>query len=571
MRKKKSVWITLAVAIILFVVFSLLGRVIAPSWVPEDSQASVTLDSTDTSIAANGSTPLPIGTYDVKEETITVKLTDDVYINAIVRTPVAPTHPDAEHPRLPAQIPGCMFITGAGLAKATDVYGDIAWDMASTGVATVVPDKRMDTYTWQKRDYVGMAHDYEKTLDVLESWSHVDPNGVGLYAESEGTWITPIIASERSEVAFSILVSAPVFTPREQITYAMDDYFRVLNVPYPTNQITSRVTTLDMGSIGPDYADFDVSPYLAKQTQPTLFVYGTNDLSMPTIEAPQTARKLMADNGNSNTQVRYYKGANHQMRVGDAKANKDLPLADNFSRDISCFAQNAKASTTKGWETPRVAGDGQPWQASAVHTDLSSNGIGGGLIHSVPRLAVMQIGGLLLLILSVLLIPVLHAARRRHIRRENAMAQLAANASPDSVTTGNIIVKYDVMSKEARKRPGFAKGMAQRLWACSSATFATTLVWLGYIVYTVLGVFKLTANSTLMVVWQNGARVLVAICTIMLANLLVHWVGTDIKHRQNPFERPAVAGRGHILWICVYMLGIILCFVMFMYWDLFLI
>ncbi len=579
MRKKKNLWMTTAVTVLLLVVFSLLGRVIAPNWVPSDATATVALDSKDTSIAANDTTNAPIGTYDVDEQTVTVHLENGVTVNAIVRVPRQPAAPDAAHPRLPSEIPGCMFITGAGLAKATDVYGDIAWDMASAGVATIVPDKRMDNYSWQRRDYVQMAHDYEASLDVLENWTgagadpvRVDRTNVGLYAESEGTWITPIIASERNDVSFSIMTSAPVFTPREQMTYAMDDYFRKLNVPFPTNHIISRLTTLDMGTIGPDYGDFDVIPYLEKQTQPTLFIYGTNDLSMPTIEAPATARALMANAGNTNTLLRYYKGANHQMRVGDAKAEKSLPLAENFERDITNFALDAQASATQGWATARTAGDDTPWQASAVITDLSRNGVGGGMVHSVDRLALLQLGALALLIVCALTVPALHASRKRHIHREMAVAQLAANCSPDSAETGNVVVKYDELAKESRRRPGFAPGMATKLWTLGALTFLTTLAWIGYIAYVATGVFGLTANSTVMTVWQDAVRVLAVICTMALAALLVTGVQATVRHHEDPLgARPAVAGTGHYVWIAVYALAIILSFFMFMFWDIFLV
>jgi hypothetical protein len=327
-----------------------------------------------------------------------------------------------------------------------------------------------------------------------------------------------------------------------------------------------------MGLIGPNYGDFDVTPYLKAQKQPTLFIYGTNDLSMPTIEAPATARSLMADAGNTNTLLRYYKGANHQMRVGDAKAEKSLPLAKNFERDITDFALDAQDSTTQGWATAMTAGDDTPWQASAVMTDLSENGVGGGMVHSVDRLAVLQVGALLLLIVCGLTVPALHASRKKHIHREMAVAQLAANCSPDSAETGNVVVKYDELAKESRRRPGFAPGMATRLWTLGALTFATTLAWLGYIVYVALGVFGLTANSTVMTVWQDAVRVLALLCTIAFAALIVTMTQTAVRHRKNPWKaRPAVAGIGHYVWIAIYALAIILSFFMFMFWDIFLV
>ena len=90
MRKRKQTLIIVAVAAVLLMAFSLLGRIIAPSWQPVDSTATVTLDSSDTSIAANNAVNAAIDTYDVDEQTVTVHVGDGVTVNAIVRTPRQP-------------------------------------------------------------------------------------------------------------------------------------------------------------------------------------------------------------------------------------------------------------------------------------------------------------------------------------------------------------------------------------------------------------------------------------------------------------------------------------------------
>lgn len=575
MKKKKDAQarrdraITAGATVALILLFSLLGRAMGPHWQPKDSDAKAYVETADTAIRANGSGALPIGTYGVDETTISIALDSGETISAIVRTPQEPADPDEAHPRLAEKIPGCMFITGAGLAKATDVYGDIGWNLASAGVATIVPDKPMHDYTYTRRDYVGMAHDYEKALDALQEWDRVDRDNVGLYAESEGTWITPIIAVERPEVSFNVMVSAPVYTPREQITYAMDDYFRVLRVPFPTNRVISRVTTLGMGSLGPNYADFDVAPYLERLEQPTLLCYGTNDLSMPTIEAPNYARQILSDHGNTNMLVRYYAGANHQMRVGDARAKKDLPLADGFMDDVAAYAQDARLSQETGWDTPYTAGD-QPWQASAVVAGLSESGVGGGLIGNADRLAWVQGGGLALMLLALLSVPFLRHARTVQIRKEKASAQLTANSSPGSAETGNIILTHDLMKQMERRRHGFARGMVAPLWLCGGMTALATLVWLGFIAYLVVGVFSLDASRAVMIAWQTVAEVLVVAAIASLVHLVLRWVRCEQLHRSESDTNPAaVSGVGHIVWIVAYLLGVVLLMVMFMFWGVF--
>ena len=102
--------------------------------------------------------------------------------------------------------------------------------MASAGITTLVPDKRLDNYTMLHRDYVSSAHDYAKSLEILRKWPGVSRSETGIYAESEGTWISTILASKRQDIAFAVLTSAPVFKGREQMAMAVSAYMHEAGV-----------------------------------------------------------------------------------------------------------------------------------------------------------------------------------------------------------------------------------------------------------------------------------------------------------------------------------------------------
>lgn len=89
------------------------------------------------------------------ETHITVALDGGKTVNAIVREPL-----DA-----PADRPACLFLHGSGTGKSSEAFGDVANAMASAGITTLVPDKRLDNYTMLHRDYVSSAHDYAKSLN----------------------------------------------------------------------------------------------------------------------------------------------------------------------------------------------------------------------------------------------------------------------------------------------------------------------------------------------------------------------------------------------------------------------
>jgi pimeloyl-ACP methyl ester carboxylesterase len=259
----------------------------------------------------------PVGTYPVQIVDTTVTLANTV-VTARVREPVG----------APGGRPGVVFVHGAGTGDSGTAFDPQATAMASAGIVTVVPSKNLTTYSLQHRDYVQMAGDYERSVDLLRSWPGVDPAEVGAYGESEGTWIVPIMADEDPRLAFTILTSAPVVRPREQAAFAIDNYLRNTGVPQGVFRAIPRAVGMQLPGGGMDYVDFDVHPYLERLDQPTLVVYGTADASMP-IE--QGAEDIVADAkeaGNDDVTVRYYAGADHGLHVG-------ADMAPGFLGDIS--------------------------------------------------------------------------------------------------------------------------------------------------------------------------------------------------------------------------------------------
>lgn len=338
---------TAATSAALAIGLALVGAVTGPQWSPVPVTDHLEPTTSDTTIGGQGPDVQPVGTYEVRETPVVVRL-DGTSVEGIVREPV-----DAPEGR-----PGVVFLHGAGTGAADEAFVDVATDMASAGVVTLVPSKRLDTYTTRHRDYVDMARDYEHSVDLLRTRPSVDPDKVGLYAESEGTWIAPVLVDQDPDVSFLVMVSAPVVPPRQQAGFAVDSYLRNTGVPQGVFRAIPRAVGMEMPGGGFEYADFDVTPYLSRLDVPTLVVYGTADPSMP-IE--QGALRIIAEagaNGNHDVTVRYYEGANHGIKIDDV-------LVPEFARDVSAWVQGLLGTAGA---PPTVAG-GQPNQlylASAV-------------------------------------------------------------------------------------------------------------------------------------------------------------------------------------------------------------
>jgi pimeloyl-ACP methyl ester carboxylesterase len=114
--------------------------------------------------------------------------------------------------------PAIVWVPGSGaLTRRIPRYvGDF---LAYHGVAVLVTDKRGaggSTGNWNGLGHADWAADVEAQLDFLRTQRDVDPTRLGLFGNSEGGFVGPVVAARRSDVRFlvcrvcSVLPYAPV-------------------------------------------------------------------------------------------------------------------------------------------------------------------------------------------------------------------------------------------------------------------------------------------------------------------------------------------------------------------------
>lgn len=303
-----SVWAVVLLTVFGTIIVGFLGSVAGPSWTPQPHHQHVTLDSTSLRItAANGhkiDRPA-VGTFDTVRHEIEIDL-GEVTVLAWLTEPVgAPPGP------------GVVFIHGAGTVTP-DAFEQQVQALASSGIRTLVPTKRVDTYSVRQRNYLNMADDYLQAWKALRNHGGVVSDQVGFYGESEGAWIAPVAAAAEPEVGFIILASAAGVTPREQAAYATTNYLHNTNAPKRLFRAIPRALGTQIPGGGFDYVDFDVSPYLSKVRQPVLMLYGTADASMPVVQGALATQENLARGGNTQFAVRYFAQADHGLRVDNS-------------------------------------------------------------------------------------------------------------------------------------------------------------------------------------------------------------------------------------------------------------
>ncbi|GAB4083646.1 hypothetical protein GCM10028784_02760 [Myceligenerans cantabricum] len=368
---------TVATSAVILLGLAAAGALAGPGWEPVPVPDHIEPASPDTTIGAGdgGFHGLPgPGSFEVRETPVTIGLDDGASVGGLLREPVteagtasapedgsAAASSSGSAGTAAAGAPGVVFVHGAGTGKASDAFTEAATALASAGIVTLVPDKYLAHYTTRDRDYVEMAGDYQHSVQFLREVPGVDPERVGLYAESEGCWVAPVMMTQDTGLAFQVWVSAPVVPPRQQAAFAMDSYLRNTDVPEGVFRAIPRAVGMRLPGGGFEYADFDVHPWLARQSAPILMVYGATDPSMP---MEQGVRQVLADTavggGDAPVTVRFYGGANHGINVSDEPLGDDivphgddLHLHPGYARDVTTWVQGLPdAATAK----PRIAG-----------------------------------------------------------------------------------------------------------------------------------------------------------------------------------------------------------------------
>ncbi|MDT0165322.1 acyl-CoA thioester hydrolase/BAAT C-terminal domain-containing protein [Actinotalea sp. AC32] len=395
----------------------LVGSVSGPGWDPTPMTRSIEVETSDTSVGppSAAADADAVGTYEVVESVVTVPLAG-AEVEARIMEPL-----DA-----PGERPGVVFVHGAGTGRYDRAFVAQAEALASAGVVTMVPNKRLDTYSTRDRSYVTMANDYLRSVELLRDLPGVDPARVGVYGESEGAWVVPVMAADNDAVAFVVLVAAPVVPPRQQAAFAVDSYLRATGVPEDLLRAIPRMVGMDFPGGGFAYADFDVQPFQQRMRQPVLVVYGTGDAAMPTVQGALQVIDDLEVARNDDWTVRYYAGADHGIKV-------DRRLVPEFARDLATWIQGLPATAGAA---PRIAGD-EPYQRYVAEPVERPRWYAEGDL---------LVAGVVGALLAVVLGPVLWAVRRLRGTRERMLADGVraplAMVSAGAVTTLVALAAY---------------------------------------------------------------------------------------------------------------------------------
>lgn len=473
--------VSLPIFIILIGVLVSISNLTTVPWNIEptgQSMATLTDDTEVTFDNPSGETLPAKGTYEVTERYITLNMTSDgnltkesgargkanadgvQAIKVLIREPQ-----NASGKR-----PGVVFMHGAGYGTCDNSFGDVASGMASAGFVTAVLDKPVWNTTDINRDYPASAKAYDQVIEYLRDQSDVDEAKVGIYATSESTWISSYLLEDDPDIAFQILLSPMVFSPRQSLGFFVTQDFTLVGANEGYQSIVQRVFSADTGLFGLN--NFDLATLKpAAYAVPTYVAYGSKDVMTAQVDGVRAILYNAHKADNWNVTVRSYPVANHVLRLGD-ESEAGTPFADAYVDDLIDWAVGTSAGLTQTSE--KVAGTNL-YQSIGLPGALKARRVG--TIYGV----ILHVTAVLLLLASIVLALVAlgrKIAADARWRREKREAKHA----------GMLIPERPVVL-------GFAHGFGNALLTLTLTTLATLLIFFAGLGQVIMGVVKLAWGS----------------------------------------------------------------------------
>ena len=473
--------VSLPIFIILIGVLVSISNLTTVPWNIEptgQSMATLTDDTEVTFDNPSGETLPAKGTYEVTERYITLNMTSDgnltkesgargkanadgvQAIKVLIREPQ-----NASGKR-----PGVVFMHGAGYGTCDNSFGDVASGMASAGFVTAVLDKPVWNTTDINRDYPASAKAYDQVIEYLRDQSDVDEAKVGIYATSESTWISSYLLEDDPDVAFQILLSPMVLSPRQSLGFFVTQDFTLVGANEGYQSIVQRVFSADTGLFGLN--NFDLATLKpAAYAVPTYVAYGSKDVMTAQVDGVRAILYNAHKADNWNVTVRSYPVANHVLRLGD-ESEAGTPFADAYVDNLIDWAVGTSAGLTQTSE--KVAGTNL-YQSIGLPGALKARRVG--TIYGV----ILHVTVVLLLLASIVLELVAlgrKIAADARWRREKREAKRA----------GMLIPERPVVL-------GFAHGFGNALLTLTLTTLATLLIFFAGLGQVIMGVVKLAWGS----------------------------------------------------------------------------
>ena len=309
---------TVPIFIILIGLLVFVSNATAMPWNNEPTGQTLSTLSADTGVTFDNPGGVHLakrGEYEVSERSVWFDAkrpsTGEIQrTHVIIREPVG----------VSGKLPGMVFMHGAGYGSAVDSFVDMAYDLSSAGFVTAVLDKPVWSTNDITRDYTGSAAVYDEVIRMLRGLDNVDDREVGIYATSESTWVSSYLLDMDKDIAFQVLLSPMVFTPRQAIGFLAAQDFALVGAHDGYQSIVRRVFNIDSALFGvtlPDVHTLKPSAY----SIPTLVAYGSKDVMTAQVEGVEATNPKPGRRSRTSTPLTLWIGRSARRRACARRAS----------------------------------------------------------------------------------------------------------------------------------------------------------------------------------------------------------------------------------------------------------
>ena len=271
-------------------------------------------------------------------------------------------------PRTPGPHPAVAFVHGSGALGRDDwtLHPPLREDFARQGIASLCWDKPgvgTSSGDWAQQSFHDRALEDLAAVQFLRGRTKIDQNRVGLWGISQGGWICPLAASLSPDVAFIVLVSAPVGTIEEQDLYRIEQEMRADGMvagdiekalTFARRRIAfirgTSFEQLDAAQrevsderwfkdyvhrLGPKDFEFgqkniayDGRPVLKRVKCPVLVIVGERDRIVVAKKSAALIEEILTKAGNKNVTVKTFADADHFIHLSKSGGPREPFLKD---------------------------------------------------------------------------------------------------------------------------------------------------------------------------------------------------------------------------------------------------
>lgn len=271
-----------------------------------------------------------------------------------------------------AAFPAIIMITGSGPQnRDEELLGHrpflvISDALSRAGFAVLRTDDRGvggSSGELSQASYAQLADDVIAGLEFLKTRTDIDPGRIGLFGHSEGGYLAPLVASQRSDLAFIIMMAAPSVAGLEvlelqnrlilqqegeseteiakQIAFlrlladalkreaydeaasltearVKESFAAMAESEKPSEELQAQIIETQVANVANPYFRnvmvFDPQPYLRELRLPVLAFYGSKDIQVDAEQSLEPLRAALQEAANSDVTLKVFEGLNHLMQ-----------------------------------------------------------------------------------------------------------------------------------------------------------------------------------------------------------------------------------------------------------------